>query len=818
MTGNADWRRVEALFDAAWERPEGERRAWLDAQEATPEERAQAWGLLRAAAAADGFLEDAAVAVAPVMRLSPGDRAGAWRVLRPLGRGGMGEVHEVERDDGQYRQRAALKCIAEADARAWERFGAERRLLARLEHPGIARLIDGGLLPDGHPFMVMEHVEGEPIDRWCERQGADLRRRVALVREACDALAHAHARLVVHGDLSPANLLVDEQGRVRLIDFGVARLAGAAEEAAGVAPMSLDYAAPEQARGEPVGTATDVHGLAAVLFQLVAGRPPRDFRGASVPMALARLRCEAPDPLAPLAAARWPGGGATAALRADLDAILARALEPDPRARYPGIRAFARDLDAALARDVVDARLGEPRHRLHRRLHRHRWAIAAGTAVLASLGGGLGIALWQAHEATLQRDQALREQARLEAVQQAVFLMFRGAGELKGSDATAADVLDLAAQRVQDEFARDPGEGAPVLHALGELYFLLNDYEAAAPLLERLAGSESEGVDAALVAAGRYDLAQVRLRTGDADGARTLLAEAQAFWQAEPDRWRSRLVDSRLLEAQLLRQAGDAEGALALLHAALAERIAISGERHRETGVFRNNLGVALFGLGRLDEAREAFAAADATWRATGLEQSPDALNTLNNWGAVEVTAGRLDAAEPLLARAVELRRRNYGPSAATAALLSNYGKLRLQRGDAEGALPLLLEASAMAEQFGGAGSLGHVAALAGVAEARLALSQPVAAEVAATGALSAARRTLGLRHPGTAVAALAMARVLAEKDRPDEAAALLEEAESIAAAAGPGGARLLAQAAQVRERYSLPGPAPAPGTATPSP
>jgi len=817
MSGNADWRRVEALFDAAWDRPEGERRAWLDAQEATPDERAQAWGLLRAASAAGDFLEETAPLPPRVARLSPGDRAGAWRVLRPLGRGGMGEVHEVERDDGQYRQRAALKCIAEADARAWERFGAERRILARLEHPGIARLIDGGLLPDGHPFMVMEHVEGEPIDRWCERHAASLRRRVELVREACDALAHAHARLVVHGDLTPSNLLVDAQGRVRLIDFGVARLAGAGDES-GIAPMSLDYAAPEQARGEPVGTATDVHGLAAVLFDLVAGRPPRDLRGVSVPMALARLRCEPADPLAPLATTRWPGGGATAALRADLDAILARALEAEPQARYPGIRAFARDLDAALARDVVDARAAEPQHRLRRRLHRHRWAIAAGTAVVASLGTGLGVALWQGHEAMLQRDQALREQARLEAVQQAVFLMFRGAGELKGSDATAADVLDLAAQRVQDEFARDPGEGAPVLHALGELYFLLNDYEAASPLLERLADAGSEGVDPTLVAAGRYDLAQVRLRTGDADGARGLLEQAQAYWRGEPDRWRSRLVDSRLLEAQLMRQAGDAEGALALLRKSLGERIAISGEHHRETGVFRNNLGVALFGLGRLDEARDAFAAADATWRETGLEQSPDALNTLNNWGAVEVTAGRMEAAESLLARAVDLRRRNFGPSAATAALLSNYGKLRLQRGDADGALPLLLEASTMAEQFGGAGSLGHVAALAGVAEARLALSQPVAAEVAATSALAAARRTLGLRHPGTAVAALAMARVLAEKDRPDEATSLLDEAESIAAAAGPGGARLLAQVAQVRARYSLPGPRPAPGTATPSP
>lgn len=819
MASDARWQRVEALFDAAWDLDPALRRPWLEAQPAPDDERREALELLDAAERSAGFLEPPPRPGEPAdagERLAPGDRAGAWRVLRRIGRGGMGEVYAVERDDGQYVQQAALKCIGAADARAWERFDAERRILARLEHPGICRLIDGGLLDDGHPYMVVEQVDGEPIDRWCERRDAPLATRVALVREACTALAHAHARLVLHRDLTPANLLVDSAGRVRLIDFGVAALAGA--EAGGGGALSPDFAAPEQARGEPADAGTDVHGLAAVLYALVAGRPPRELSGQSLPVALARLRCEPPEPLEALAARRWPGGGATAALRADLAAILARALEPDRQRRTPDVGAFARDLDAALARDVVSVRAHEPGHRFARRLHRHRWAVGAGAAVIASLGVGLGLALWQAHEASLQRDQALREQARLEAVQQAVFHMFRGAGELKGADASASDVLDLAAQRVQDQFARDPAEGAPVLHALGELYFLLNDYEAAAPLLERLVAGDPRHVDPALVAAGRYDLAQVRLRGGDAEGARALLAQAQAFWLADAERWRSRLVDSRLLESQLLRQAGDATGAVALLEQGLADRIALSGPLHRETGIFHNNLGVALFGLGELDRAREAFQRADALWKASGLEQSPDALNTLNNWGAVEIAAGAPAAAEPLFERAVDLRRRNYGPSAATAALLNNYGKLRLQRGDAAGARPLLEDAAAMAAEFSGAGSLGHVAALAGAAEAQLALGDAARAEATAIEALAAARTALGAQHPGTALAALARARVHAEKGERVQAQALVDEAAAIASAMGPGGARLVAQADALRARFGFPVPRPAPGTATPAP
>ena len=814
---STNWQTIEALFDAAWELPAPQRSAWLRSRSEPVAIIEEVERLLAAADASGDFLApNGHDEAASPGTLSAGDTAGAWRIVRLLGRGGMGEVHEVERADGQYGQRAALKRIARADAGDWARFWNERRIVALLDHPGIARMIDGGLLDDGQPYMVMEYVDGMPIHQWCEQRQASPRERIALVRQACEAVAHAHARLVVHRDIKPSNLLVDAEGRVRLIDFGVSSLSGQGDAPDGEhAPLSLGYAAPEQLAGGDVGVAADIHGMAAVLYRLLCGHAPHAH--GEPPTALLAMRSA--NSIAP----RLRDGAASSPIKADqrllldLDAVLAMAMARDPAARYRSMDAFADDLGRALRGAPVAARDGEPRYRFWRFLHAHRWAATGATVTVLALAIGLGIALLQAREAGLQRDEALREKARLEAVQQAVFHMFRSAGEMQGSEATAGDVLDHAAQRVVDSFARDPAQGAPVLHTLGELYFLLNDYPAAEPLLQRLADADPAIVDPALVAVGRYDLAQVALRGGDAKRAEVLLAQARTFWNTDPARWQSRLIDSLMLEARLRQQAGDADGAIALLQRGLAQRIALNGVHDRETGVFQNNLGVALFGLGRLEEARDAFRAASDVWRVSRLRQSTDALNTLNNWGSLELSAGKPELATPLLQEAVALRRQLYGPSAATAALLNNYGKLLLQTERAGEALPLLAEAAAMGAQFAGVGSMHHVAALSGVAEAQLALGNPDRAEVTAREALAAADQHLGAQHPGGAAPRLALARIHLARDELAPIATLLDTVDAMAAAAGPAGQRIAAQSTTLRAKLS-PAPAPAPGTATPAP
>ena len=817
MTSTTDWQTIEALFDAAWELPAPQRASWLRSSEKPAAIIDEVLRLLAAADASGDFLEHAPAGDAPLpATLAAGDIAGAWRIAGLLGRGGMGEVYEVERADGQYGQRAALKRIARVDAGDWSRFHNERRIVALLDHPGIARLIDGGLLGDGQPYMVMEYVDGLPIHQWCEQRNATPRERIALVLQACEAAAHAHARLVVHRDIKPSNLLVDGDGRVRLIDFGVASLSGQGEETDGErAPLSLGYAAPEQLAGAEVGVAADIHAMAAVLYRLLCGHAPhaRD----EPPTALLAMRA------AQAKVPRLREAAASSQIRADrrllldLDAVLAMAMARDPARRYRSMDALADDLARALRGAPVAARDGEPRYRFWRFLHTHRWAATAASVTVLALAVGLGMALFQAREAGRQRDEALREKGRLEAVQQAVFHMFRSAGEMQGSDATAGDVLDHAAQRVVDSFARDPAEGAPVLHTLGELYFLLNDYPAAEPLLQRLADADPNIVDPSLVAVGRYDLAQVALRGGDAERATALLAQARSFWNTDPARWQTRLIDSLMLESRLRQQAGDADGAIALLRRGLAQRVALDGVHGRETGVFQNNLGVALFGLGRLEEAREAFRAASEVWRVAGLRESTDALNTLNNWGSLELSAGKPEVAAPLLEQAVTLRRQLYGPSAATAALLNNYGKLLLQTGRAGEALPLLAEAAAMGAQFAGTGSMHHVAALSGVAEAQLALGDAGRAEITAREALAAADQHLGSRHPGGAAPRLALARIHLARNEHAPVAALLDTIDAMAKAAGPAGQRIATQSASLRAQLS-PAPAPAPGTTTLAP
>lgn len=812
----SDWLAVEALFDLAWEIAPAQRLDWLRGQPVPAHVLAEVLQWLEAADESLGFLESDTVGEICGRAELPFERIGCWRVCSLLGQGGMGSVHVVERDDGQFTQRAALKLIDAADADSAARFHRERQVLAALEHPGIARIVDGGDAPDGRPFLVMEYVAGVPIDRYCEAHAAGMRARIALMLQACEALAHAHARRVVHRDVTPANLLVDPDQRVRLIDFGIAEMGGAQ---AGEVALSWDYAAPELARGGTISTAVDVFGVGAVLYRLVSGRPPRSLAGASALVAASGLQAR----IAPIRETirRQPDAGrwVDESLLGDIDAILQRALDPEPACRYESVNALRADLVRALDGDVVEARSHDRRHRLLRGLHRARWRVAAVAAIVLSLVTGTAVAVAHAREAARQRDEALREQARMEAVQQAVFHMFRSVGETRGSEAKAAEALDVAARRIEHEFVTDPARGGPILHALGELYFLLTDYEAAAPLLRRLADADPADVDPALIARGRHDLAQVLHRQGHAEEAAERLAQAQQFWRGDSIRWQSRLLDSRLLESQLLRQRGELGPAVAVLEAALPLRIEASGATHRETGVLHNNLAVAHFDAGDLEAARAQFGHARAVWRAAGLEQSPDALNTLNNAAAAELASGRPHEAESLFTAALELRNALYGESAATAALISNLGKLKLSLGEAAVASDLLGRAAQMAERYAGAGSLHHVAALAGLSEAFLALGDTQAAETTALAAQSSLPSGGREAGPAAAMAMLALGRVRVSQGDEREARRVLDSLRRLVGGLhGAIALRLGEQASRLTEQLEARQLRPAPGGAMPVP
>jgi non-specific serine/threonine protein kinase/serine/threonine-protein kinase len=807
-----DWSRLSDLLDACIEMPPAARHDYIHAKTmGAPELRARALALIDALDTDGDFMTTGGETQTTLLPddVRPGIRFGAWEVVDVIGRGGMGRVYGVVRIAGGFVQKGALKLIAGTSAVDRRRFDAERQILADIEHPGVARILDGDVTGVGDAWMVMERVDGAPIDTYCAANTIALPDRVRLAISVGEAVAAAHARLILHRDLKPSNILVDGDGRVRVIDFGIAKRVDVGELTEQALPVSAAYAAPELLTGAATGPATDVYGLAATLYELAAGAPPIALGGLPVALGLGRVLDTPPPRLRQHLPQSAVLRDAPAALVSDLEAILDKALRKDAAGRYPTMEALLTDLQRALDGRPVTARDGESGYRLRRFLVRNRWPVVGAGLVAASLVIGTTVAIWQARVATAARDAAVAEANRTEAVRNSVFLLLGEASDAAGPDGSRKDVLTRAATRLTREFQRDPAEFGPIMQALGELYFHSSDYDGAAALLQPVAalpmhaGTDSRLPAPEVIAEAKIDLAQVLIRKGDAAAARPLLEAAQTFWRTDPERWRTDLIDSRITEAQLVRELDkDPERAAALLRVGLADRLALAGPADRDVGIFQNNLGVMLQGNGDLAGAGAAFSAARATWTLLGATETPDALNTLNNLAAIATLQGHPDRAEPLFREAVAVRRSLFGPSAALAALINNHAKVLLMLNRPDAALPLAREAADMAERLAGAGSMAHVASLAGVSEAQVQLGQPRDGLATAEGAVAAAAQTGG--GPPATVAAIALGRAQAAAGDGAAARATLARAEAAATAMGPAAARLVQSIADIRARYRV--------------
>lgn len=784
----ARWKRVWELFDVVSEIDPRGRQDALRAMEPDAGIRDEVLALL---ASDDAATVVPAPAPAAEPMLAAGTQVGPWRVECLIGRGGMGEVYRASRTGADFEQRAALKLMLRMQSEEDRaRFAAERRILAGLEHPNIARLLDGSEY-HGTPYAVMEYVDGQPLTGYA--QDLPLRERLELLLQACDAVGHAHRHLIVHRDLKPGNMLVTADGQLKLLDFGIAKRLSpdpdAPEDATQMIRASPDYCAPEQLQGGTVSTATDVYALGVILFELLTGERPWQLGGMPLLRALERLSMQDP----PRASSRLDGATARI-LRGDLDNIVRKALQPDPAQRYPNTDALADDIRAHLDRRPVKARKPTMAYLVSRAFRRHRLAFTlAGVALLTAGAGVTGVAL-QGREAAIERDHARREIVRNDAVRQYMMLMFRAAGELQGDgDVTARNVLARAASQVGEQFSSDPTAYADISLALSELFFQLNDYTGARPLLERLVGNRTVGDDVRAMA--KHDLAQISFRENRPDEAVQLLAKAQAFWSGDPRTYASELLDSRLLQSQLERTRGDIDQALLTLETALPQRVALSGPEHRETAVLVNNLGIAYFEAGRLEDAADRFGQAHGLWQALGQDRSADALNTLNNWAAAEARLGRPAEAVDIMQRALALRRELYGPSAAMAALMNNLGKTLSQLDRHEEAIPLLREAIDMGRIHAGgdtgpiavSASLGLADALTGVGQAQRALDliDQVQARVL---------NGYGTDHLFAAMVDISRARSHHARGESGASRVSLAQARSTLVALGPAGAGLLQQ------------------------
>ncbi len=448
---------------------------------------------LLAADARDGVLERTVLSLLPATEQDDlPARIGPWRITGVAGRGGMGAVYLGERDDGQFEQRAAIKLIRlgmdTPQLRA--RFLRERQILAALVHPNIATLLDGGVTDTGAPYFGMERVTGAPLDVWCDGRKATLRERVTSFLQVCAAVQHAHQNLIVHRDLKPANILVGDDGRVKLLDFGIAKLVGGDEEEperrTSTRVLTPAWASPEQILGRPITTATDVHALGLLLFRLLTGAHPFD-RGEGNAIATARAICEL-EPVKPSLAAVDPALGRH--LAGDLDTIVLRALAKEPQRRYPSVTALVEDLRRYRAGLPVLAHPDSPGYRARKFVARHRLVVAASAAVVLALVGGAAVAVVQAAEARRERDRARIEEERAERMNAFLRSVLAAPDPVRGGarDLRVADLLAGASRRLESELGGQPAIEGDLRATLGETYYNLGRLEEAESELNRALG------------------------------------------------------------------------------------------------------------------------------------------------------------------------------------------------------------------------------------------------------------------------------------------------------------------------------------------
>ncbi|MBR9988387.1 MAG: serine/threonine protein kinase [Gemmatimonadetes bacterium] len=667
------WGAIQSLFFAAANIDDDARDAFL--ADACPNDEAlrhEVAALLRAEQrshdSASTFISDLIAAVADdlvddsgVSRV--GERAGPYRLLRELGHGGMGSVYLAERADAEYHSVVAIKFVRGALAAPdlERRFRAERQILADLTHPGIAWLLDAGTLPDGTPFLVMEYIDGEPIDAWCDRRELGLRGRIALFCEVCAAVQYAHQALVIHRDLKPSNILVTADGTPKLVDFGIAKLiAGPDLEATATLRMlTPTYAAPEQVRGGRIAVATDVYALGGVLYRLITGRPANDVTGGS-PTDIERRICELDAPR-PSAATVGLAMGWRRRLQGDLDTITQKALHKDPERRYATVDQFVEDLRRHTDGLPVRARADTLRYRTGKFVRRHRRAVAATVGVVLGVGALTGFYMTDlAHE----RDRAQLEAAKASEISEFLSALFQQSDPriARGQDVTARELLDRGAARVDRELTGQPAVQATLLGVMSRVYHGLGVYGSAVTAAERSLRIRRDlyGNVHPDVAASTYDLALALFNRGDYERSESHYREALRIRRAlyggdHPD-----VVHSLAGLAFVLVRTEQLDEAEAAYREALATARRL-GDDDRRIASLSDGLASTLLGKGDFAGSVPLFEEAVALVRKRSPVDSLTLATALNNLAGGLVELGRGIEAEPMYREALAVYTGFYG-------------------------------------------------------------------------------------------------------------------------------------------------------------
>lgn len=530
------WPQIERILESAVGCDPAARAALLDATCGNNAELRREVESLLAFHEEDSFTQDSGFADAIRVlegrdaSLNHGRTVGAYRVLREIGRGGMGNVYLAARADDAFHKLVAIKIIRrgmDLDD-VVRRFRAEREILAMLDHPNIARLLDAGATRDGLPYFVMEYIEGEPIDQYSKARKLSIVERLKLFQGVCSAVSYAHHNLIVHRDIKPANVFVTKEGIPRLLDFGIAKLLASdvAQEKTltGLRPLTPEYASPEQVRGEPVTTATDIYSLGVLLYSLLTeDRPYRSPM--SSPVEIEHAICEEePQRPSDRAPNQWRGQ-----LKGDLDTIVLKALRKEPRRRYASAEQLSEDIRRHLANLPVAARPDTRGYRAAKFVRRNKAWVAMGAITFLSLTGGIAASLWQTHIARLEQSKTAQMNTFL---QEMVSGTWRSANQ-KGLDATVADMLGDAAQRVETELSDQPEVKADLLTTIGSAYERQAKYDLAASYLQKAydLNVKLHGPEARQAAVAMHALASLDYLTGDYAGADSRFQKALPIYR-----------------------------------------------------------------------------------------------------------------------------------------------------------------------------------------------------------------------------------------------------------------------------------------------
>lgn len=691
---NSNWKQLWEVFEAAVDLPEPERTAYLKATCAGDQALLeQVQKLIARDAQESGPLDRAIDPEAVIDAVSAGTpkSVGPYRIEEEIGRGGAGQVFLGTRDDPDFEQKVAIKLIplGRYSQSVQKRFLLERQILSDLDHENIARLLDGGITDEGIPYLIMEFIDGVPIDEYCDSHSLSLEQRLVLFRQVCDAVHYAHRQLVVHRDIKPGNVLVDQQGRVKLLDFGVAKLLepGFAENLPATETVGRmatpEYASPEQLRGERLSTATDIYSLGVLLYQLLTGRRPIDIDRSDLVSAVSAITLN--EPVRPSAMQRSPASRpesrapAARLLRGDLDNIVMLALRKDPDRRYASAALFSQDIERYQAGFPVLARAESVSYRVGKFVRRHPFGVAATTLAAVLLAGLAVTSFIQAQNLEVALAEARLEQQKSSQIAEFLQGLFEANDPfaVNPQEQSTQSLLAAGADRIQNDLADQPELQAALMKTMADVYLNMSLYEDAEDLAQRALSifESSSGAGSTEAKETRLTLSRIAYLKEDYETSLALCEPVIA--DTEPG---TRLrISAQLLCAGSLTSAGRYEESIELAQGVLRSAQTVEADDRLEAN---QRLGNNYWFLADYDLARQHYQAAYDALREKYGAAHPRSIAGLGRIASVDLRVGALEQAEithrEVLRQSIAALGRNHSQSASA---LNETGVVLLSRG-----------------------------------------------------------------------------------------------------------------------------------------